>query len=320
VRITLKDQLRAVVQATHSLDVRGPFNLDLTVTALRRLPTNVVDLVTPDGEYLRMLAGAHGSMVVRVTQPHRQRLLVGVEADIRDHPTALALVRRMLGVERDLAVFTRAAARIPWLAPLAKRMRGVRPPRYPTLWEACVNAIAFQQVSLVAASAIVRRLLLQLSTTREIDGITLREFPNAESVLETDDGLAREAGLSNNKWTTLRRVAEAIATGALDEEMLEERNSRDASTLLQQIRGVGPWTATVILLRGLGRLDVFPMNDSSVARNLALVAHDTPIDIETTLEALGEQRGMLYYHLLLARLDSQDKLEMARRLAERSSC
>ena len=305
-RITSTDQRRAVVHATHSVDVRGAFDLGLTVTALRRLPSNVVDLVTADGEYLRMAAGTHGSMVIRVTQLHRQRLLVGVEADIRDHPTALALVRRMLGIERDLTGFNRAAARIPWLAPLAKRMRGVRPPRYPTLWEACVNAIAFQQVSLVAASAIVRRLLLRLAPTREIDGITLREFPNAECVLETDDRFAREAGLSGNKWATLRRVAEAISTGALDEEMLEARNSRDASALLQQIRGVGPWTATVILLRGLGRLDVFPMNDSSVVRNLALVAHHSPVDIDATLEALGEQRGMLYYHLLLARLDARN--------------
>jgi DNA-3-methyladenine glycosylase II len=304
-RIILKDQRRAVVLASHSLDVKGPFSLGLTVTALRRLPTNAVDLMTPDGAWLRMLAGTHGSMVVRVTQPDRQRLLVGVEADIRDHPTALALVRRMLGVERDLGVFNRAASRIPWLAPLAKRMRGVRPPRYPTLWEACVSAIAFQQVSLVAASAIVRRLLLQLSTTREIDGITLRQFPNAERFLVADDDLAREAGLSKSKWTALRRVAEAIATGALDEAMLEERNSRDGALLLQQIRGVGPWTAAVILLRGLGRLNVFPMNDSSVARNLALVAPRTPIDVDATLEALGEQRGMLYYHLLLARLDAR---------------
>jgi DNA-3-methyladenine glycosylase II len=307
VRITLKDQLRAVVEATHSLDVRGSFSLALTVTALRRLPTNVVDLVTPDGEYLRMLAGAHGSMVVRVRQPRRQRLHVGVEADIRDHPTALALVRRMLGVERDLAVFNRSAARIPWLAPLAKRMRGVRPPRYPTLWEACVNAIAFQQVSVVAASAIVRRLLLRLARTREIDGITLREFPSAERLLERDNGLAQEAGLSGNKWATLRRVAEAISTGALDEAMLEARSSREAAMLLQQIPGIGPWTATVILLRGLGRLDVFPMNDSSVARNLALVANRTSVDVDATLEALGEQRGMLYYHLLLARLEARDR-------------
>jgi DNA-3-methyladenine glycosylase II len=47
------------------------------------------------------------------------------------------------------------------------------------------------------------------------------------------------------------------------------------------------------------------MNDSSVARNLALVAPRTPIDVDATLEALGEQRGMLYYHLLLARLDAR---------------
>ena len=68
----------------------------------------------------------------------------------------------MLGVDRDLAHFDRAAAAIPWLNPLAARMRGVRPPRYPTLWEACVNAIVFQQVSLHAASAIMERLIVAL--------------------------------------------------------------------------------------------------------------------------------------------------------------
>ena len=74
----------------------------------------------------------------------------------------LALARRILGADRDLGHFDRAAARIPWLAPLAARMRGVKPPRYPTLWEACVNAIVFQQVSLLAASAIMRRLIVAL--------------------------------------------------------------------------------------------------------------------------------------------------------------
>jgi DNA-3-methyladenine glycosylase II len=292
-----------IVWAAYPLAVRAPYRLDLTVNALRRVPTNVVDLFTPSGEYLRLLAGVHGSVVVRVTQPRRQRLVVAVEGDMRDHSTTVALVRRILGVDRDLTVFNRAAARMPWLAPLATRMLGVKPPRYPTLWESCVNAIAFQQVSLIAASAIVRRLLLELAPTRECDGIMLRQFPTAERILEADARLARQAGLSINKWTTLQRVAEALTTGALNEAMLEERSSRDAAVLLRQIRGIGPWTATVILLRGLGRLDVFPMNDSSVARNLTLVARGRPVDVDATLDALGEQRGMLYYHLLLARLD-----------------
>lgn len=77
------------------------------------------------------------------------------------------------------------------------------------------------------------------------------------------------------------------------------------------IKGIGPWTATVILLRGLGRLDVFPMNDSSVARNLTLVAGGIPFDVAATLEALGAQRGMLYYHLLLARLEARGEVGRA---------
>lgn len=42
----------------HTIDVKPPYRLDLTVSALRRAPTNVVDVYTPDGRYLRAL-GTH---------------------------------------------------------------------------------------------------------------------------------------------------------------------------------------------------------------------------------------------------------------------
>jgi DNA-3-methyladenine glycosylase II len=93
--------------------------------------------------------------------------------------------------------------------------------------------------------------------------------------------------------------------------MLEERPSPDDVEILCRIKGIGPWTATVILLRGLGRLDVFPMNDSSVARNLEFVRGVAPFDIDRVLTALGSQRGMLYYHLLLARLDARGEIGRA---------
>jgi DNA-3-methyladenine glycosylase II len=82
-----------------------------------------------------------------------------------------------------------------------------------------------------------------------------------------------------------------------------------AAAVLCAIKGIGPWTAAVILLRGLGRLDVFPMHDSSVVRNLVLVAgSNEPVELEETLAALGRQRGMLYYCLLLARLEARGEL------------
>lgn len=154
-----------LVDMQYEIDVAEPYRLDLTVSVLRRLSTNIVDILTADGAYVRVLDGPHGPVIVRVTQRRSGALAVTFarrEAVPGERAWALGTVRRMLGVERRLSRFDRAAREIPWLKPLAARMRGVKPPRYPTLWEACVNAIVFQQVSLVAASSISRRLITAL--------------------------------------------------------------------------------------------------------------------------------------------------------------
>jgi DNA-3-methyladenine glycosylase II len=76
-------------------------------------------------------------------------------------------------------------------------------------------------------------------------------------------------------------------------------------------RGIGPWTAAVIALRGFGRLDLFPMNDSGVARSVKDLSGSTHVDVEALLRRLGQQRGMLYYHLLLGRLVARGDVELA---------
>lgn len=290
------------------MSVAAPYRLDLTVSALRRVSTNVVDVVTPDGQYARVLGGPREPVIARVRQVDSETLAVTLEGSEPAHSGALALVRRVLGVDADLTHFARAAAGLPWLEPLAARMRGVKPPRYSTLWEACVNAIVFQQLSLSAASAIMCRLVTSLGASFESEGVRLYAFPTAQSVRDGADRALRAAGLSAGKLSTLRRVGDALAEGTLDEEMLEKRGSPDAAALLSRIKGIGPWTAAVILLRGLGRLDVFPANDTSVARNLAIVAGSAPPEIGDVVDALRPQQGMLYYHLLLARQEARGDL------------
>jgi len=290
-----------------ALPVVAPYRLDLTVAVLRRFSTNVVDVFAGDGSYYRAFEGVAAPSVVRVRQRQPVKLDVAVDAPAGDEERAIALARRMLGGDRDMTPFTHRAARIPWLRALARHLEGVKPPRYPTLWEACVNAVVFQQISLFAASAILRRIIESLGARVDSGGTRLYAFPGIESVLDADDALLRAAGLSAGKVATLRRVGEALASGALDEVMLEGRPSPAASQVLCGIKGIGPWTAAVILLRGLGRLDVFPANDSGAARALAAVAGGS-VDLPVALATLGDQRGMLYYHLLLARLESRGEL------------
>lgn len=286
----------------------APYRLDLTASVLRRLATNVVDVLTADAQYIRAVEGAHGPVIVAVTQARPDVLRVSIDGDARDHRNALALVRRMLGADRDLTPFDQAAASLPWLGTLAARMRGVKPPRYASLWEAFVNVVAFQQLSLEAASTIVRRFIVSSGPRLDRDGVSLYTFPAPDNLLEAEEPALRATGLSRPKVATLRRAAEALATGRLDPAALERIPSVEAAALLQEIKGIGAWTAAVILLRGLGRLDVFPFNDTSVARNVGLVTGSTRLDLDRVVDALRPQQGMLYYHLLLARLEARGEL------------
>ena len=294
--------------ARYELPVSEPFRLDLTTSVLRRLSTNIVDVVTPDGTYLRVLSHLEQPVLVRVTKARAGALSVSFEGPRSGHRDALDAVRRILGTDRTLRSFDAGARRIRWLRPLALRMRGVKPPRYPTLWEACVNAILFQQVSIHAASAILRRLIVSLGSPIAFrGGVEMQAFPSAQRTLRADDSELRAAGLSANKIATLRRVGDALVSGALRETSLEELPSADAAAALRSFKGIGPWTATVVLLRGLGRLDVFPRNDSGVAASLSF-AGGSARELESVLTTLAPQQGMLYYHLLLARLEARGEI------------
>ena len=296
---------------TYEIRVVAPYRLDLTVSALRRLSTNVVDLLTPQGGYVRALAGFRRPVIVRAAQEgHAGTLSITIDGDARDDAAVLDVVRQTLATDRKLTSFYRAAARIPWLAPLVKRMRGVKPPRYPTLWEACSNAVVFQQLSLHAASTIMQRLVVAVGERVESAALPLPlyVFPTPETLQRARTHRLRALGLSANKIATLRRVAEALSSGVLEAKALERCTSSEAAEILQRIKGIGPWTATLILLRGLGRLDVFPANDSSVERNLAMFSGSAAFDVQRVLDTLGPNRGMLYYHLLLARLEARGEL------------
>lgn len=289
-----------------SLPVRAPFRLDLTANALRRLSTNVVDLFTPADGFVR----AHRGVLIVVRQAKRDAPLDVLVLGQPDFD-ARALVVRMLGTDRDLRPFYRAVKALPWLDALAGRMRGIKPPRYPTLWEAIVNAVVFQQVSIHAASAILRRVVEALAEPVEHQGRRLYPFFEPGSLLRADAERLRKLGLSVNKVQTLRAIAGVIDGGGLGEIGLAELPTEEAMARLMTLKGIGPWTAAVICLRGLGRLDVFPMDDSGVARAMHELAGEQGVDMQKILGILGPQRGMLYYHLLLARLEAGGQLETA---------
>lgn len=281
------------------IPVTQPFRLDLTTDALRRLASNAVDVVE-HGAYYRAFPSESSLALVRVRQTGAATL--EVETTAKNARPLIARVRSMLGTDVDLSEWYPRAAAFPWLARLSDHCRGIKPPRYATIWEACAHAIVFQQISIHAASSIMRRLVEALGEKAECEGVVVTAFPTAASLLRASDELLSGVGLSTNKRMHLRAAADAIESGEITSDEIEKLSTSKATEKLVRVRGIGPWSAAVVLLRGFGRLDTFPMRDSGVARLVVELSGDPRVDLDAILEELGPLRGMLYYHLLLGRI------------------
>jgi DNA-3-methyladenine glycosylase II len=205
----------------------------------------------------------------------------------------------MLGLDIDLTPFHQFAASDPHLGPLASRFHGFKPPRYVTLFEALLNGIACQQVTLNLGI----QLLNRLAATCGVAVSGLHALPLPEALVDQDPQVLRNLGFSQQKARAMIELARATVEGKLTIEELTALESGAAVSRLCQFRGIGRWTAEYVLLRGLGRLDVFPSGDSgarnSLQRWLGLPETLDDAGIQRTLDQWRSYAGLIYLHLLL---------------------
>ena len=141
-------------------------------------------------------------------------------------------------------------ARDPVMAELIKRHGpyswGLHPV-FPSL----LRAVVGQQLS----NAVARTMFARL---KEVTGL------EPERVLELGEEGLRGLGLAYAKARALMGIARAELAGEL--AGLEELNDEEVTRRLTALRGVGPWTAQMVLIFSLGRLDVWPTSDLGMVR------------------------------------------------------
>jgi DNA-3-methyladenine glycosylase II len=146
----------------------SPFRLDLMARALRRRPRNLIDRW--DGtRYSRILLidGSPLHLVVRQTAPSGRPEIECICACLHRAPKperVSAAVERLLGLNVNMTGFRRLARRDAHLRALVGRFAGFHPPRFATVFEAAVNAICCQQLSLEAGLELLNRLSSRTGT------------------------------------------------------------------------------------------------------------------------------------------------------------
>lgn len=288
---------------TIPLPIPDSFNLEATVRLLQRRPANRVDRWRDDS-YLRAFVTTEGSRRIRVwnagtiAEPDVRLDILGGEVSPATAATLTATVRRMLGLDLPAAPAAWLIEMEPRLAPVAKAMHGFRPPCFPSLFETFAAVIPFQQLSLDAGTAIVGRFV-------EAFGVTVTgsqrwfAFPAPEAIIAASPEALRATGLSRTKVASLQAIAKLSVDGTLEAMRLDTLATDDALRALRELPGIGPWSAGLVLLRGLRRMDVFPPGDVGAARSLtALLGLPellTPAQANAIADRFGDRRGYLYF-------------------------
>jgi DNA-3-methyladenine glycosylase II len=219
-------------------------------------------------------------------------------------------LERLLGINVDLSEFYAVADRHARLNQLAAPFVGFKPPRFATVFEGLVNGITCQQLSLAAGIVFLNRLVERHGQEFSLG---LHAFPRPQDLAHLHPADLRPLGYSSNKARSIIGIARAVLEGDLDLEGLAELDNEECVERLAAMYGVGRWTAEYVLLRGLGRTNVFPGDDVGARNNLERwlrLRNKLNYDrVQHVLRKWKNYGGLIFLLLLLKNLDDAGWLD-----------
>ncbi len=172
-----------------------------------------------------------------------------------DLAAAAEQVCRFLSLDTDARAWPDVARRDPVVADAQQRLPGLRPCGFCSPYEAAAWAVLSQRIRIAQAG----RLREDLVARHGENGA----FP-APSILRT-----LELDLPGRKTEYLHAVAEAALDGRLDGAALRALDADDAVRAVREVRGLGPFAAELVVLRGANATDVLPRHERRLADEVA---------------------------------------------------
>jgi 3-methyladenine DNA glycosylase/8-oxoguanine DNA glycosylase len=264
---------------------RGPYSLALSARlagdATRRMR---------DGLFMARCRGAEA----RAWQSPDGTVTIRSESE-----AAAEKLRWTLALDEDHSEFLRRIADDPLLGRASKHLRGLRPVRTATVAHSLLRAVCGQLIDSKTARALERRVIRALQSRHGPDavpGTGLAEPPTTAVLAAVAPFELRRLGLHERRSAAVVRLCRS-----LELERLHELPTDAVVRRIERERGLGPWSAGVVCLEGLGRFEHGLVGDLGLVKLVRALRGRPVVETWETAELLdpyGEWAGLASVYLL----------------------
>jgi 3-methyladenine DNA glycosylase/8-oxoguanine DNA glycosylase len=204
-------------------------------------------------------------------------------------------LRFVVPVDADHTEFLRRFARDPLIGEATVRFQGMRQLRIPTVAQTLLRAFCGQLID----SRRARELEVSIvrATTPRVDGTNLHAPPTCGTFARLAPARLRQLGLHARRAAALVRICRSVEL-----ERLHELPTEKAADFIERQRGLGPWSAGVVCLEGLGRYERGLVGDLTLIKLMSRL-HGRWVEGHETAELLapyGEWGGLASLYLAMA--------------------
>ncbi|MEA2075887.1 MAG: DNA-3-methyladenine glycosylase [Euryarchaeota archaeon] len=287
-----------------------PFDFDLSATIFSDGDKQICKY--ENGRYWRVVRAHNKLMLVTLSSLGtviNPELSVELESDEEisneDKKTAEEIVCSLFNLTFDLTAFYDGVKNDTIMSMLTQKLRGLKSGATPTVFEALVDSIIEQQISLKVAQSIERNVIKTFGDTLVMDGTVYYAFPTPQKLALATVEQLRNCGLSSRKAEYIHDISKSTVAGNLDLEHFKTyEDSEEIIKELCKVRGIGVWTAELTMLRGMNKLDAIPADDLGLRRHIShYYCNDRKIsgdEARRIAENWGKWKGLAGYYLIIA--------------------
>jgi DNA-3-methyladenine glycosylase II len=224
-----------------------------------------------------------------------------------DRKKAEEAISVLFNLNFDLVPFYKQSKDDKVMACITQKLWGLRSPTTQTVYEALIDSIVEQQISLKVANSMEKKLIKKFGDTLDLEGEVYYAYPTPQRMALASVEEFRQCGLSQRKAEYIKSASTLIMEGKLDLEKLKNYDNADEIIKeLDKVRGVGVWTAELTMLRGMQRLEALPADDLGLRR---VISHYycggkqiTSAQARQIAKGWGKWKGLAAYYLVVAEM------------------